>query len=149
MKKKYFIFGCALLFIGCTGDVSKGDLQTIHLLSPTGERIEIQVEIADSHEERQMGLMFREHLPADHGMLFIFDGERPLSFWMKNTLIPLDILYFNTWKEFISSTTMEPCIEDPCRGYPAGGPSKYALEVNKGFVDEYGIGEGWVIKTME
>lgn len=105
----------------------------------------VTVEIADEPAERERGLMHRTELPEDMGMLFIFEREQPLAFWMKNTLIPLDILYFDAGGQWVSSVTMEPCIKDPCRTYPAEGPAQYALEVNKGYVLAHGIGEGWTL----
>ena len=100
-------------------------------------------EIADEPEARTHGLMFRESLGQEAGMLFVFDEEIPLSFWMKNTLIPLDVLYFDAEGNFISSATMVPCMGDPCSTYASLSPARYALEVNAGFVENHVVGEGW------
>ena len=80
-------------------------------------------------------------------MLFIFSAPQQLSFWMKNTLIPLDILYFDSEGNFVSSSTMEPCTKDPCATYPSAGPAQYALEVNAGFAVENGINEAWSLEV--
>lgn len=87
--------------------------------------------------------MFRESLPEGQGMLFVFDQPMPLAFWMKNTLIPLDILYFDAGGELVSALTMEPCTADPCPSYPSGESAKFALEVSAGFNQQHGVGEGW------
>lgn len=81
-------------------------------------------------------------------MLFVSPTEEEQSFWMKNTLIPLDILFFTSSGDFVSSTTMFPCKEDPCPTYVSTGPARFALEVNAGFVKEHGIRKGWKL-SME
>ncbi len=95
-----------------------------------GERF--TVEIAATPEEQARGLMFRNEMPADHGMLFVYDREGPRSFWMKNTLIPLDILFFDGERRLINWHMAKPCRADPCRGYSADAPARYVLELNAG-----------------
>ena len=72
-------------------------LPTLTIVSSMGERVpvEVEVEVADTDAERQMGLMERSVLPEDAGMLFVFEGEQTLSFWMKDTLVPLSIAYID------------------------------------------------------
>lgn len=74
-------------------------------------------------------------------MLFLFPHEQVLSFWMKNTLIPLDIFYFDARGQIVSATTMEPCKADPCPSYSSEGAAQFALEVAAGFLDTNG--EEW------
>ncbi|NIP18259.1 MAG: DUF192 domain-containing protein [Xanthomonadales bacterium] len=101
------------------------------------------VEIADDDGERGLGLMFRDSMPADHGMLFIFPGEAYRSFWMKNTRIPLDILYFNRELELVSvAENARPCRVARCPGYPSEGPAQYVLELNAGMASEIGVSAG-------
>lgn len=139
-----FVFSFTL--VGCGGN----DSSKITLLSPDGRELFVKIEIADDDTERQQGLMFREYLDADAGMLFVFEQPRALSFWMKNTLIPLDILYFDAAGDLVSSTTMIPCAEgDQCPGYPSRGAAQYALEVNEGYVKTNGIGKGWSLVLPE
>ena len=136
---------CFLIFIfflvACARQTE--NLQPLTLISPTGERVELRVEVAESDEERSRGLMFREKLPEGKGMLFIFERPQRLSFWMKNTLIPLDVLFFDTHGKFVSAMTMEPCVEDLCQTYPSAAEAEFALEVPAGFTERHGIGEGW------
>ena len=87
--------------------------------------------------------MHRTSLASDHGMLFVFDHEAPLTFWMKNTLIPLDIIYFAHDGSFVSSTTMVPCTGDPCTIYPSRAPASYALEVPAGFLQQHPVDAQW------
>lgn len=91
--------------------------------------------------------MFRDHLEDNAGMLFPFDPPRALSFWMKNTLIPLDVIFFDVDGKFVSVSTMVPCVEDPCAVYRSGGPAAFALEVRDGFAEEKGIGSGWKLNV--
>ena len=95
------------------------------------------VEIADDDAERARGLMFRDELPADHGMLFIHDSEEPQAYWMKNTRIPLDILYFDHNRKLVSAQERVPaCSEgDRCPPYPSDGGALYVLELNAGTLE--------------
>ena len=115
----------------------------IQLLSIDGSMMTIAAEIADTPEAREQGLMERKGLAENEGMIFIFPDERQMTFWMKNTLIPLDVLFFDKNGNFLSSQTMQPCTGDPCNLYPSGKPAKYALELAAGFVTMKGVGLGW------
>lgn len=92
------------------------------------------VEIADDEPERARGLMFREQLAPDSGMLFIHDEQEPLAYWMKNTKIPLDILFFDNDRKLVSKQVdVPPCtLGDMCPNYPSDGPARYVLELNAG-----------------
>jgi uncharacterized membrane protein (UPF0127 family) len=106
---------------------------TITLTSPDKKVINIPAEMATTSQQHQRGLMFREKLDAKAGMLFVFEQLQPLNFWMKNTKIPLDVLYFDDNGSFVSMSTMQPCLEDPCASYSSMVPALYALEVNAGY----------------
>jgi uncharacterized membrane protein (UPF0127 family) len=101
------------------------------------------VEIADTRERQALGLMFRDSMPADQGMLFIFPGEAQRSFWMKNTHISLDIMYFDKDLKLVSiSADTPPCRVRYCPSYPSAEPAKYVLELNAGVASELGVGVG-------
>lgn len=92
------------------------------------------IEIADDDAERARGLMFRDALPTGHGMLFIHDAEEPQAYWMKNTKIALDILYFDDGRKLVAQQRdVPPCsLGDGCPSYPSDAPARYVLELNAG-----------------
>ncbi len=101
---------------------------------------DIRVEIADSADERERGLMFRESLDEKTGMLFIFDDSGVLNFWMKNTLIPLDIIFIDEdWRIINIARNALPCRQEPCAYYSSEIPAKYVLEINGREADKLGI----------
>jgi uncharacterized membrane protein (UPF0127 family) len=101
------------------------------------------VELAETSEKQALGLMFREEMAEDHGMLFIFPVEGMRSFWMKNTRIPLDILYFDAELKLVSvSENVRPCKTRNCPTYPSKGPARYVLELNAGKAAELGVQPG-------
>lgn len=135
-----FLFPLLLLGILLTGCGQS----SISLLSPDGTKeVPVMVEIADEPKEQEKGLMGRAILGEGQGMLFVFPEPQMLSFWMKNTLIPLEILYFDAEGYFVNSLVMEPCEETPCPGYASASLAKFALEVNPGFREAQGITTGW------
>ena len=106
-----------------------------------GERF--TVELADNQKTQALGLMFREELPEDRGMLFLFPVEAMRSFWMKNTLIPLDIFYFDGDLRLVSvAENARPCRTRRCPGYPSAAPAKYVLELNSGMAAALAVEPG-------
>jgi uncharacterized membrane protein (UPF0127 family) len=111
-----------------------------------GQRFDI--EIADTESARERGLMFRDSMPASHGMLFLFEQPAVQTFWMKNTHIPLDILYFDQNYKLVSAQQrVPPCRSEPCVVYPSTGPAQYVLELNAGMADKLGVKPGDELKV--
>lgn len=104
----------------------------------------LAVEIADTPEERRVGLMNRETLPAGAGMLFLFPEDTEAGFWMKDTLVPLSIAFIDSAGQIIDIQDMEP-LDETLHNPP--GPYKYALEANQGWYDDNGIEVGDSIKV--
>jgi hypothetical protein len=153
-----FLIAAASIFVlgGCLGgnsgqpattdgqSAAAGKGPTVVLNTEKG-KTEVIVEIADTRPERTKGLMYRysESLPQDHGMFFIFEKEEALNFWMKNTLIPLDMVFFDRDYKVVSVVkNAQPCTKEPCDIYPSDKPAKFVLEVNGGFADSINLKEG-------
>lgn len=100
------------------------------------------IEIADTLASRQQWLMNREYLAQNAGMLFVFDAPGSYGFWMKNTLIPLDIIRLDENLLVVDTATMTPCLSDPCPTYNHQWIATYALEINAGLLEKYAIQQG-------
>jgi uncharacterized membrane protein (UPF0127 family) len=112
-----------------------------------GDEVRVQVEFAVTVEQRRVGLMWRERLAADAGMLFVFPPPaRHESFWMRNTLIPLDMIFIDAERRVLGVVERaQPVTESPRQ---VAGDSLYVLEVNGGFAREHGIGPGARIEIV-
>ncbi|WP_373514069.1 DUF192 domain-containing protein [Persicitalea sp.] len=104
----------------------------------------IDIEIAENEAEQSKGLMYRPYMPDSVGMLFVFQDSKPLGFWMKNTQIPLDIIYVDSNRKIVSiQKNAKPYSEE---NLPSLSPAQYVVEVNAGYVDQHGIAVGDVIQ---
>ncbi len=100
----------------------------------------VQIEIADDDAKRTQGLMYRDSMAENEAMLFILPSETEQSFWMKNCIIPLDIIYANSKNQIITiQKNTVPYSED---SIPSNGPAKYVVEVNAGFCDRHSVKPG-------
>jgi len=117
----------------------KSELTTV--VYPNGTRI--QVELADTDEKRARGLMFREQLARERGMLFIFSEPGQWSFWMKNTKVSLDILWLDQKKKIVDLAENIPgCVGEPCLQYQPAHEATYVLEVPAGSVGRQKLARG-------
>ncbi len=107
-----------------------------------GGRYTLAVEIAETAEQQQLGLMFRPSLPRNAGMVFVFPDERRGGFWMKNTLVPLSIAFYDRTGRILAILDMEPCREEPCPIYDPDVAYRGALEVNQGLFADWGVAVG-------
>lgn len=124
---------------GDGGDGGTFPTAAITLTGSAGKRAELTVELARTVAERSRGLMFRESLAEERGMLFVFAQETKAGFWMKNTKIPLSIAFIDGEGTILETQDMEALSEDLHR--PAQ-PYRYALEVNQGWFERHGLGLG-------
>ncbi len=111
----------------------------------------VSVEIADTDEKRQRGLMFRKELAPTDGMVFIFDEKGFYPFWMKNCFISLDMIWVDEHFKVVSiAPSVPPCKEDPCPSYPPTADAFYVVEVVSGFAKKHGvkIGDTLVFKNV-
>jgi uncharacterized protein len=120
----------------CKGQPEIKPLEPLQVRTDKGVS-SFQVEIADSEMEREYGLMCRRSLAADRGMLFLFAKSTPQMFWMRNTLIPLDIIYIGADGRVVSiSRNVQPLDES---GAPSAGPAKFVLELAAGRAAQIGL----------
>ncbi len=110
-------------------------------VAPDGARISL--ELAITAKEKETGLMYRDKLEPDRGMLFVFDKDDILAFWMKNTLIPVDIVWFDaTGRVADVSAGAQPCRADPCPKFTNKSPARAVLLVNAGYAAAHGLKPG-------
>ncbi len=131
----------------CAGKKTAPEVRTeptVYLQTAGGSEVRVRVEVARTAEERRLGLMHRQGLDKGSGMVFIFEEPRIQTFWMKNTLIPLDMIFIGADLEVVGvveNTTpgsLAPCAVDE--------PSQYVLEVEAGFAERHGIGAGTSVR---
>ncbi|MBM4159692.1 MAG: DUF192 domain-containing protein [Ignavibacteria bacterium] len=102
--------------------------------------VAIDIELALDEQTRELGLMYRDRMGENQGMLFVFDTAAPRSFWMKNTILSLDILFVDAENRIVTiHKYTKPYSEE---SYPSTSPAQFAVEVNSGFTDKHGIRVG-------
>lgn len=130
-----------------TGQIPQPELPTRPVVIEGSEgEVRVQAEIAEGTTETSRGLMAREELGENEGMLFVFDSEQQLNFIMENTLLPLSIAYIDSEGRIVNILDMEPLSEST---YPSEEPARYALEVNQGFFEENGVEAGDEVNIPE
>lgn len=115
--------------------LKKGNKKVLH---------KVNIEVSDEDRERAQGLMYRSHMGDDQGMIFIFPRSEPQSFWMKNTKIPLDIIYINEQNEIVKIYKQTKPFNTT--SLPSGKNAMYVVEINGGLTDKFGITEGDIIE---
>lgn len=140
-------------FIGCKENASESSKEVtavpvefkkeaeIFLTKPEGDTIKrLDIEIADDDYQRETGLMYRKSMQDDRGMLFIFEDEQPRGFYMKNTDIPLDLIFLNAQNKIVSiAKNAQP---RNLETIPSEAPAQYVLEVNAGLADQWNLQPG-------
>lgn len=103
----------------------------------------ITLEVATNDETRQRGLMYRESIAPGHGMVFLFPADDVFSFWMRNTYIPLDMIWLDSqWKIVHIKSHVPPCQADPCPSYDPGVKARSVLELGGGEAQRLGLKTG-------
>jgi uncharacterized protein len=150
MRPLALILALVLALAACGGGEGESDAAgpTVVIETENGEK-RIAVEIADTNDERAVGLMGRTSLPEDAGMLFVYPEPTQGGYWMKNTLIPLSIAFYDANGTILRILDMEPCRRDPCRIYDPGLAYAGALEVNQGAFGRWGVREGDRLELRE
>lgn len=150
LKRNFLLLITLFVFIiGSCKDEKKVIKQTEVAFTKEGEltifkssdstKISLDIEIADTDFDIQTGLMYRNQMETHQGMLFVFDDEKERFFYMKNTKIPLDLIYINADTNIVSfQKNAKPFDES---SLPSNGPAKYVLEINAGLVDLWNLSE--------
>jgi uncharacterized membrane protein (UPF0127 family) len=145
LRKYLFAVGYGMLWLGLLllAPSAWGELPTREL--QLGGKT-LTVEVAATPASRSQGLMFREMLPEDHGMLFIWPREQQVAMWMKNTPVPLSVAFIDHRFQIINIADMEPF---STRTHPSFAPALFALEVPRGWFSRNGITVGDTIPDLE
>ncbi len=126
-------------------------LTTVRLLTET-DTFRVLAEVARTDAQRERGLMFRTFMPDTAGMLFLYDAPREGGFWMLDTPLPLSVALADSAGVILEILEMAPCVDEfswECPVYEGTEPFQYALEMNRGYFAERGIGPGAVIEWAE
>ncbi len=145
MKKLLILLSFTIAFVSCNNDTGKKVKTTeikftkegeLTLFKANGDEvITLDIEFSETNYERETGLMYRTSMEENQGMLFIFSAEFPRNFYMKNTYIPLDIIYLDQHKKIVSfQENAVPLNEE---GLPSEIPAMYVLEVNAGMAEKW------------
>ena len=127
------------LFLTTSFAFAACDLEHVDLRSELGQA-RFSVEVADTPRERSLGLMHRETMPRSAGMLFVYEKPQPVSFWMRNTLIPLDMIFMD--KRGVVQRVHENAVPLDETGIDGGDGIQFVLEINGGLAGRLGIVEG-------
>jgi hypothetical protein len=134
--KKALLLISIIMMLYCAGRADRA--KYVKVFFPDGSAV--TAELAMTDEERQQGLMFREGLAADQGMLFIFEDEEIHSFWMKNMRFSIDILWLDRDRRIVHvESRVPPCAADPCPSYIPDKPASFVLELQSGAARKHGL----------
>ncbi len=121
----------------------------IIFLNEGSKAVEVSAQIAQSKQELSKGLSKRKSLPENQGMLFLFKEEQFLAFWMKDTFIPLDLIFLNKDKQIVKIVKLaQPCEGENCPSYFSDFESQYVIETKGGFCDKYQINEASAVDFL-
>lgn len=138
LKNFCFLLLCFLLLLFFYTDCSRSAGQAIDQVC-FGEQC-INVEVVQKEEDLSRGLQLRKTLAPDTGMLFVFAKSRPYAFWMKDTLIPIDMIWMDSAQRIVHiEHHVPPCTQDPCPHYTPPKEALYVLEVNAGYAETLGL----------
>lgn len=147
MKRTLASIGIFLFILGLISiaQTNSGLSYTGYFVTDNGNNVSVNLKVADTPAERKKGLMNTFWLPKKQGMIFIFEDEEMRSFWMKNTYMPLDIVFLDEDFRVINIETASPqpfTSDINLKRYKSDNPAKYVIELNKGFTDSKNISEG-------
>ena len=139
--RRLILLVLALLFIAACAPTSGPEKKALFIQASQGQ-VEVAIDVVSTPQDRSRGLMFREQLGEREGMWFVFEESSPYSFWMKNTLMPLDIVFVDEHMAIVDIIQADPCQQDPCPTYTPKASARYVLEVNQNFTARAGVKAG-------
>ncbi len=144
---KFYISFILLISLSACDFLESVQLETkLITVSLAQQDFKIFLEVVETEKQRAQGLMFRRFLPADNGMLFIYERMQILDVWMKNTVIPLDVIFISDQGQIVSLIrALKPCKQDPCKIYSSTNKARYMLEVNAGLIDKKALEIGQIL----
>ena len=146
MKKIFCLNLLALFFVGASfAEIIRMPWENVHLVGPANQKNEFLVELAHTEQARRQGLMGRTRLDENVGMLFIWPHPQPVGMWMKNTFVPLDMLFIRHGYVLGIHKNTTPHSEKTLH---IGQPVDMVLELRAGTVDKYGIEPGWRLERQ-
>ncbi len=144
------IVAALIIFLAISNLVKKSQTDTEYMFKKDGTltflndssqvKAKIDIQIANTEFDRELGLMFRKSMKENQGMLFMFPADTTQTFWMRNTYIPLDMVFINSQKKIVSISKNTRILSD--QTYTSKGPAQYVLEVNAGYCDRFNIRAG-------
>ena len=139
------LLALAVAFASCAAcsnstNLPKAAVPTVTLAPAGRPPVKVRVEVARTPEQRERGLMYRERLDADAGMVFLFDHDDDQTFWMKNTPLPLDMIFIT--KDLAVAGVVENTVPFSTQSRSCGKQSRFVLEVNAGFAARHGVAAG-------
>ncbi len=144
VARRKIAIGAFLMILGLALTACANEPRVL-IEAPNGKRLaSVKVEIADTPSERELGLMYRQHLDENAGMIFIFPSASHLTFWMKNTEIPLDMIFANANGKIVG--IVENAIPFSEESIGVDGNSLYVLETNGGFAKRHHLQAGDILK---
>jgi uncharacterized membrane protein (UPF0127 family) len=137
------VLGVAMCLLGCAVSHAEGTAQSLPPITLNAGFHNISAEVAQTPEERATGLMYRESMPPNHGMLFVFERPGQQCFWMKNTLLPLDVAFVADDGSIVNIERMKPSTLD---AHCSTKPVRFVLEMNDGWFEKRAIPAGFRLK---
>ena len=144
------VVAALVIFLAISNLLKKNETDTEYMFRKDGTltflndssqvKAKIDIQIANTEFDRELGLMFRKSMKENQGMLFIFPVDTIQTFWMRNTYIPLDMVFINSQKTIVSISKNTKVLSD--QTYASKGPAQYVLEVNAGYCDKFNINPG-------
>lgn len=145
----FALLAASILMSGCitsdNNEPANGGDATVTFLQGDQVLLAVTCEVAETEKEREVGLMNRDHLDTDSGMLFVFEPPREVTFWMKDTLIQLDIIFVDTNGTVIGIARADPEPDTPdhlLKRYPSGGAVGWVVEIDQGLSREHNVTAG-------